>query len=183
MKRLHLGCGRRILPGWTHIDAQPSPNSNHIDVLTTIDDLHMFDDGSVREIYACHVLEHIGRHDIDKVLSEWARVLQTNGVVRISVPDWDAVVAEYTSNGSLDSVLGFVCGGQRDHFDYHNMMFNFETLERALHRNGFDAVKRYDWWEFLPEGMDDYSRSYLPHMDFEHGRLMSLNVIASKSEA
>ena len=45
---------------------------------------------------------------------------------------------------------------------------------------GFSNVERYDWRDFLPPGYDDYSRSYLPHMDFDHGRLMSLNVVAVK---
>ena len=43
-------------------------------------------------------------------------------------------------------------------------------------------MQRYDWRDFLPDGFDDYSRCYLPHMDFEHGQLMVLNVTAEKIE-
>jgi len=45
----------------------------------------------------------------------------------------------------------------------------------------FSGVAKYDWREFLPPDYDDYSRAYLPHMDFENGRQMSLNVVATKS--
>jgi len=34
-----------------------------------------YDDSSVDEIYASHVLEHFGRHEFMDVLKEWNRVL------------------------------------------------------------------------------------------------------------
>lgn len=57
--KLHIGCGERFLPGYKHLDARKMP---HIDYVT--DKLHkldMFDDNSIDEIYACHVLEHVPR--------------------------------------------------------------------------------------------------------------------------
>lgn len=71
-------------------------------------------------------------------------------------------------------------GGQKNEYDYHYTVFDFDSLKEALEDVGFTDVKRYDWREFLPEGFDDYSRSYLPHMDFDNGKLMSLNVTAVK---
>jgi len=68
--------------------------------------------------------------------------------------------------------------GQR----YHYTTFDFGYLKELLEKSGFQSIKRYDWKEFLPDDYDDYSRSYFPHMDFENGRLMSLNVIARKME-
>lgn len=178
--KLHLGCGSRVLEGWIHVDAQQPPGDTHIQYLTTIDNLYMFDDNSVDEIYACHVLEHIGRKDVDTVFQEWQRVVRPGGKIRVSVPDWDAIVAEYNDSKSLDSITGLLCGGQRDRYDYHNMIFNFDTLSSRMSRHGFGSAHRYDWRDFLPAGCDDYSRCYLPHMDFDGGRLMSLNVVATK---
>ena len=175
--RLHLGCGKRYLPGWIRVDAQAFPHVQH---QNTVDDLNEFDAKSVDEIYACHVLEHVSRHDIQKVLVEWHRVLRPGGIVRIAVPDWDAVVSHYTREKDLNLVMGLVVGGQRNAFDYHNCLFSFDTLAERLGACGFDQVQRYDWQSFLPKDFDDYSRSYLPHMDFEHGQLMSLNVQARK---
>jgi hypothetical protein len=71
-------------------------------------------------------------------------------------------------------------GGQRDQYDYHKIAFDFKSLKAALETAGFQDVKRYNHADFLPSGFDDWSRSYLPHMDLS-GRLMSLNVTAIKT--
>ena len=48
---------------------------------------------------------------------------------------------------------------------------------------GFRHVRRWDWRKVFvgeDEGFDDYSQAYVPHMDKEHGTLISLNVEAEK---
>jgi predicted SAM-dependent methyltransferase len=177
--KLHLGCGRRQLPGWVHIDAQPFP---HLDYQTDITKLSMIEDESVDELYACHVLEHIGRRELLATLREWNRVLQPGGKLRIAVPDFEATVAEYIDQSSttLWQLIGLLTGGQRDALDHHQFVFDFNLTRALLECCGFREVKRYDWRDFLPPDFDDYSRSYLPHMDEENGRLMSLNVVATK---
>jgi hypothetical protein len=54
-----------------------------------------------------------------------------------------------------------------------------------LREAGFANVRRYDWrqTEIGRLGIDDYSQAYLPHMDKESGRLMMLNVEATRTEA
>jgi predicted SAM-dependent methyltransferase len=177
--RVHLGCGTKRLDGWIHVDAQPQPLLDH---QTTIDDLHMFQDNSIDEIYACHVLEHVGRREVIGVLKEWNRVLKVGGIVRISVPDFEAVVDHYQEHRCLQDVMGLVVGGQRDNFDYHCILFTDRSIQDSLQQTGFHEVQRYEWMDFLPIGFDDYSRCYLPHLDFEKGKLMSLNIVASKVE-
>lgn len=175
--RVHLGCGVKRLDGWIHVDAQPQPMLDH---QTTVDNLHMFKDNSVDEIYACHVLEHVGRKQVDNVIREWNRILKVGGIVRISVPDFDAVVTHYQQHKSIQDIMGLVVGGQRDEFDYHCVLFDFESMRTLLQSSGFQQIQRYDWRDFLPPNFDDYSRCYLPHLDFDDGQLMSLNVIAQK---
>lgn len=178
--KLHVGCGERFLPGWKHLDARKFP---HVDYVTDkLDKLDMFADNSVEEIYACHVLEHFTRAEMRSggVLQEWHRVLKSGGVLRIAVPNFEAIVEEYLSSGNLELVMGLLYGGQNYEYNFHYQTYDFKRLSDLLTRAGFSQVKRYDWRDFLPPNYDDYSRSYLPHMDFEHGRLMSLNVIAIK---
>lgn len=103
------------------------------------------------------------------------------GVLRIAVPDFEAIVSEYMENKRLSGVLGLLYGGQNYEYNFHYVAFDYEDLKKRLEAAGLTGVARYDWREFLPEGYDDYSRAYLPHMDFENGRLMSLNVIAKKA--
>lgn len=114
------------------------------------------------------------------MLNEWFRVLEPDGVIRIAVPDFGAVVEEYLASGDLELVMGMLYGRQNYEYNFHYQTYDFNRLKRLLTAAGFTNVARYDWRDFLPPGYDDYSRSYLPHMDFEHGRLMSLNVVAIK---
>ena len=62
--KLHLGCGRRHIPGFVHVDALPAP---HVDIVGPVERLPM-DDASVSLIYASHVLEHFGRYEYLAVL-------------------------------------------------------------------------------------------------------------------
>ena len=76
--------------------------------------------------------------------------------------------------------MGLLYGGQDYEYNFHKYLFTFDSLKKLLEDNNFYNVKSYDWKDFLPKGYDDFSRAYLPHMDFENGRLMSLNVTANK---
>ena len=177
--KLHIGCGKRYLPGFKHLDIIKYP---HIDYVANADNLNMFEDNSIDEIYACHVLEHFNRNQIDDVLKEWNRVLIPNGILRIAVPDFESVVNEYLESGKdLNRVIGPLYGRQDYETNFHYQTFDFKRIKDVLSKNGFCKIERYDWRDFLPKDYDDYSRAYLPHMDFEKGRLMSLNVISFKN--
>lgn len=89
---------------------------------------------------------------------------------------------EYKENHDLPKILGSLYGGQDYKYNYHHIVFDFESLKKKLEDAGFEKIEKYKWQDFLPEGYDDYSRSYQPHMDFENGRLMSLNVVSVKKE-
>lgn len=176
--KLHIGCGERNLTGYKHYDIRKI--NKHIDYVGKAEDLSKFDDESVDEIYACHLLEHFGRWKVEEVLKEWNRVLVRGGVLRIAVPDFEAVAQEYTENHNLEKLMGLLYGGQDYDYNYHYGTFDFTYLKEKLQKSGFGKIERYDWKDFLSEGYDDCSRAYLPHMDIEHGRLMSLNVVAVK---
>lgn len=105
--------------------------------------------------------------------------MKKGGVLRIAVPDFEAVIEEYLKNRNLEKVLGSLYGGQNYSYNFHYVVFDFNKLKGHLEKNGFKDIKKYEWRDFLPKNFDDYSRSYLPHMD-ENGRLMSLNVVAVK---
>jgi predicted SAM-dependent methyltransferase len=180
--KLHLGCGPRILPGYIHVDIQRYPHVKYVcDVTKELG--KFFEEGSVDEIYACHILEHISRKDIIDTLSHWSRLLRVGGKLRLAVPDFEAVVKLYMRDplNLHESLLGLLYGGQRNKWDYHTMPFDFANLNRLLKEVGFSNIERYHWQDFLPSGYDDYSRCYLPDGQFETGELMSLNVIATKS--
>ena len=175
--KLHLGCGKLKLDNFINIDV----TSDCADLKFDFTNLSIFNDSVVEEIYICHALEHFKRRDIVNLLLEWNRVLQTGGLLRIAVPDFEKVAQQYLKNKDICELIGFLSGGQRDDYDVHYVNFDIYILEKLLKACGFDNVERYNPFEFLGD-KDDYSKCHLPHMDFENGELMSLNVICKKQK-
>lgn len=175
--KLHLGCGKRHIPGFVHIDAIDFP---HVDHVAMIDHLPFIPDNSVELIYTCHVLEHFKRSELPTVLQEWFRVLAPGGNLRLAVPDFAALCAVYQKNGKLEEIVGPLCGRQDHPYNIHYNVFDFQTLEKVLHNAGFTDVHRFDWRETEHANVDDFSQAYIPHMDKENGTLISLNVQCSK---
>ncbi len=175
--KLHLGCGKRHIPGFIHIDAIDYP---HVDHVATIDNLSFLGDDTVDLIYNCHVLEHFKRREVAKVLSEWKRVLKPGGILRISVPDFSSLCEVYKRNGKLEEVVGALFGRQDYLYNIHYNVFDYASLSKALEDLGLENVRRYDWRETEHTEIDDYSQAYIPHMDKEHGLLISLNIECTK---
>ncbi len=180
--RLHLGCGKRYIPGFVHVDLD---DFEHIDVKSDIRDLSMFDSDSADLIYSCHALEYFDRVEVVEVLKEWRRVLRPGGVLRLAVPDFAALVEVYRETGDLDRVLGPLFGRievrtPEQQVFYHRTTYDFDSLRKLLESQGFRDVRRWDWRQTLHRDYDDFSQAYFPHMDKENGRLISLNVEATK---
>jgi predicted SAM-dependent methyltransferase len=181
--KLHLGCWHRDIPGFTNVDLCDMPHIHH---KTSIDRLPMIDDGSCELVYASHSLEYFDRQEADGVLSEWKRVLQPGGILRLAVPDFDALLEVYRRSGELRFLLGPLYG--RMEIDapsgkqmlYHKTVYNFAHLKALLEQHGFVNIRRYDWRETVHKDYDDHSQAYWPHMDKENGLLVSLNVEADK---
>ena len=59
-KRLHLGCGRTILPEWINLDTYPAPG---VDVVADLDRCKEsplpFEDNTIDEFLASHLFEHL----------------------------------------------------------------------------------------------------------------------------
>lgn len=175
--KIHLGCGEKILKNFINIDIVKKNSQVVIDDVSKLDTV---EDNSVDLIYACHVLEHFPKAEILDILNLWSNKLNKGGIIRISVPDFDSIVSHYKDNKDLSSISGLLYGGQRNEYDYHKVIFNFDTLKELLKMSGFVNVKRYNWKTTEHSDVDDYSQAYLPHLDKEHGLLMSLNIEATK---
>lgn len=181
MLRLHLGCGKRHLPGFVHVDLADFP---HVDYRHSVDCLEMFADASADLIYASHVLEYFDRFEAQRVLLEWNRVLCAGGALRLAVPNFRALVQVYFDSGRLDLILGPLYGRMEipgiESVIYHRTTYDFETLKELLERAGFGGVHLYDWRQTIHRYVDDHSQAYVPHMNKENGKLVSLNVECTK---
>lgn len=177
--KLHLGCGNRNFDGWTNIDLADFP---HIHYQTSVDDLHMIENNSCDVVYSAHTIEYFCRDEINIVLGEWHRVLKPGGILRLAVPDFDALIKVYCETQDLSLILGPLYGkmkistGSSEEHIFHKTVYNFSQLETILEFNGFGNVKRYDWRTVEHSMYDDHSQAYYPHMDKDNGLLLSLNV-------
>lgn len=175
--KLHLGCGKRHIPGFVHIDAVEYP---HVDHVATIDNLGFMGADTVDLIYTCHVLEHFRRKDVGRVLREWLRVLKPGGTLRVSVPDFARLCEVYQKHGDINQVIGPIFGRQDYLYNIHYNVFDERSLSALLQECGYTDVSRYDWRETEHADVDDYSQAYIPHMDKDNGVLISLNMEARK---
>ena len=171
--KLHLGCGKREIPGFVHIDAIDYPHVTHV---STIDHLPYIQEKSVELIYNCHVLEHFKRSDVKRVLQEWYRVLKPGGTLRVSVPDFAKLCKIYQQEQKLELVIGPLFGRQDYLYNIHYNVFDFNTLSSLLRQAGFCDVTVYDWRDTEHADIDDFSQAYIPHMDKKNGTLVSLNI-------
>lgn len=177
--KLHLGGGKKYLPGFVHIDTR---KFSHIDYIASADKLDMFEDNSVDLIYACHLLEHFKRSQTEKVLKEWHRVLKPGSILRLAVPDFKQLVKVYLKHEDLSLVLGPLHGGQNYPENTHYISFDFDSLKKILTKIGFKDIRRYDWRKTIHKDYDDFSQAYIPHLDKEKGILISLNIEAIKKK-
>ncbi|MGH7660526.1 MAG: class I SAM-dependent methyltransferase [Vulcanimicrobiaceae bacterium] len=83
--KLHVGCGKRHIPGWTHVDQVAFPHVDHVQDIRHLRDLS---EGSAKIIYACQVIEYFDRDEVVPILAEWRRVLVPGGILRLSVPNF-----------------------------------------------------------------------------------------------
>ena len=103
MIRLNLGSGALPLPGYLNLDIN---ENNPVYPLP-------YEDSSVDEIRASHILEHFSHREAERVIAEWTRVIKPNGTIKIAVPDF-RLIAECYLNGLNPHlpIEGYLMGGK-----------------------------------------------------------------------
>ena len=179
MVKINMGCGwRNFGSDWIHIDGGDYDHLDYKDI-TKLE----FEDNTVDLIYASHVIEYFDREEIVEVLEEWMRILKPEGILRLAVPNFKAMVNIYlNSSYPLDKFLGPLYGKMNmgESKIYHKTTYDFNSLKSLLENLGMKNVKMYDWKQTEHSKHDDHSQAYIPHMDKEKGILISLNVEAIK---
>lgn len=182
MKKLHLGCGKRYLPGYLHVDID---EFDHIDVVTNIENLDMFESETIDEIYASHVLEYFDVNEVVNVLIEWRRVLKQRGLLRLAVPDFSNLVKLYSEHLDIKKVIGPIIGRweiSKNRTIYHKNIFDEKSLKSLLEENGFGNTRLWNIKEIqtIDKEYDDHSMAFYPQFDFKNGLHLSLNLITEK---
>ena len=181
--QIHLGCGKRYIPGFIHVDLDDFP---HIDHRHRIDRLPMFGNDTAELVYCSYAIEYFDREGALEALREWRRVLKPSGVLRVAVPDFEVLASIYERTGDLGQILGPLFGRMTvrtpdgDAIFYHRTAYDEKSLGSLCRQAGFRSFRRYDWRQTIHRDHDDFSQAYIPHMDKEHGLLISLNIEAMK---
>lgn len=185
MIKLHLGCGNKHLKDYINIDFYKTDATDLEFDIYDIDE--RYSENSVDVIYMSHVLEHFERNKANILLHKLYKVLKVGGILRIAVPDWDAVCYRYKETGDLRELLHILYGNHDKPLGGHYNIWSFHTISEDLKEIGFKEVRKYDWKKTDHSYMDDFSRAHLPHDpeaiktgNFNNHMLMSLNVEAIK---
>ena len=168
--KLNIG-GDIIKDGWKILNIQSKPG---VDFIGDISDLSQFDNNSIEEIYASHVVEHVPRNKIEITLKGIYRVLKSSGKFYISVPDLDILFHSFRSTlvpiKVKKHILSMIFGGQVDQYDFHYYGYSFDIIEDYLKSAGFTDIEKVESF-----GLYNDTSEFKPY-----GFPISLNVIAKK---
>lgn len=171
-RKLHIGCGKRDFgPDWIHIDGGKFPHVSHNNVRKL-----PFINQSISVIYSSHLIAYFDRFEILDVLTEWHRVLEPGGILRLATPDFFRMIRMYNdSKIKLDDIHGPLYGRMEMNgkIIYHKTTYDYPSLTKYLMLAGFKNVKRYDHRQTEHALFDDHSAAYLKN------ELISLNVEAN----
>lgn len=139
MVRLHLGCGRKIFPGWINIDGY----DDHADLKADIRKLP-FPDNHADVIAAIHVFEHFPVWEVTALAKEWLRVLKPGGSLILELPDLDKCLTLLLSQDEGEQTCGLYglygdWGAKRPEM-IHNFCYTQKMLQNCLNAAGFRAV-------------------------------------------
>lgn len=147
--KLHLACGHDYTEGYINVDLY-APEDAVCDARFDVQKLP-YDDNSIDEIKAFHIIEHFHFFDIKDMLEEWNRVLKPGGRLWLETPDF------------LESCRSFVEGSPvmnieewrvllYNHFfahpwvpgQTHKFLFTETQLKTNLEWAGFKNISRKD---------------------------------------
>ena len=168
--KLNIG-GEEKKEGWKVLNIQ---KKEAVDYVGDITDLSQFEDNSIDEIYASHVIEHVTLKNVEKTFKGIHRILKDNGKFYISVPDMDILCKVFTDPKAPTKVkfhiMRIMFVGQIDDYDYHYVGWNYIFMKEFLFKTGFKKTERVKSFSLFKDTSD-----YAPY-----GAPISLNVIAYK---
>lgn len=91
---LNFGCGSVFHREWVNLDAMPAADGV---IAHDVRRPFPYPDGSFDGVYGSHVLEHLEPSAGARLLRDCRRILRPGGIIRVVVPDLEAIVRLYMS--------------------------------------------------------------------------------------
>lgn len=153
---VHIGCGDFNDSRYINIDEREMP---HVHYVASIDDIdELFPKDSIDLVYTCHMMEHIPHQKLSQIFKKVYVCLKKDGILRISVPDFDTIVKIYKEEESIDSIKNPLMGGQGYAENIHKSVFNRSYLSELLVEIGFKEIRPWDAFNATYHDFDDWSR-------------------------
>jgi len=148
MLKLNLGCGVKRLEGYINVDLDLSVNP---DIISSAVDLKIFNECSIEEIFASHLIEHLSYSEFDTAIHEWYRVLKHGGIIILECPDFEALCKEFLKvseeekwvsyRKTWNSLIKHFYGKQTTPYHFHKNGFTRNRLKSILASVGFRDVE------------------------------------------
>ncbi len=142
-QRLHIG-GKQVKEGWKILNIQPGKG---VDFIGNVADLSQFSDETFDEVYASHVIEHLGyQEELPAAFRGIHRILKPNGIFRMSVPDLEALCTLFLRDGISTKrklrIMRMMFGGQIDEHDFHKVGLTWDFTQHFFGQAGFKTLTR-----------------------------------------
>ena len=131
--RLNLGCGGRYCSDWINVNfTSTGPGVIAANLLAGLP----FPDASFDIVYHSHLLEHIPKPLVSGFLKECRRVLKPGGIIRVVVPDLEAMTRSY-----LQALENARAGKEGWVYNYDWMML--EMYDQVVRNQSGGEMARY----------------------------------------
>ena len=147
VKRLNVGCGPCVVPGWMHADRF---DVKGIDFSYDIRAGLPVESNHFEYIVGMHMLQDVPYPDLLPVLCELRRVLKPGGLLRLGLPDLDRAIAAYLRRDHRyfyipdeeAASVGSKLVTQLVWYGSVRTPFTYEFIEEWLRKAGFRDVTR-----------------------------------------
>lgn len=140
MTKLNLGCENDIREGYVNCDFY---NTQRADMVFDCSILP-FDDNSVDEILAYHVIEHFDFYKVQEVLREWHRALKPGGKIHLETPDLEGLCRVFLAADEQKRMFLYNTFFAAQWFpgQGHKFLFTENQLRLNLSSLGFKNITR-----------------------------------------
>lgn len=149
---LVVGCGaeyKTTTPEmtWLNLDADPAVKA---DLRWPVHELHARYAGFFDEIEAKDILEHVPYSEINqdewlKALQSWCWCLARGGVLKVQVPDIEAILSQF-HDGRIDfrTANRVIFGESIGPYDRHYQAFTLRQLRQVMEDFGLEITEAYN---------------------------------------